>query len=99
MSIGREVIETIIPSAGELLTPILGYMFSNSDNPMDDDETAVRSAIWYYTQLLFGLEYEFYNYSNVNVLLNIPTKTYIKKLACYPYTLTSEDVENAMEHL
>ena len=93
---GREVLETLIPTSGELLTDLITYHYYVGQTGMEEDDMSVRRAIWYYVQLLFGLIQDFYDYGEVNVMLSIPAKTYIKKVACYPHLVTEEDIEGVM---
>ena len=47
-----------------------------------------------YTQRVYGLDYDDYDYKEVNLLLPIHTKQYLKKIACVPNTVTQEDYQN-----
>lgn len=48
-------------------------------------------AAWLYTQRLYGLEYDDYNYREVNQELQKSTKAFLKKVACLPHEVTAED--------
>jgi len=65
---------------------------------MDVDTDHFRQAIWYYTQRVLGMINDDYNYQlvchcslplcvhmlQVNAIMEVATKAYIKKIACYP---------------
>lgn len=70
------------------------------------DTTAFREAIWHYSHrvkvfgslrgsgsahTLQGMLDDDYNYAEVNQLLNRPIKSYIKKITCFPQTVTMAD--------
>ena len=54
----------------------------------------LRRAIWNYVQRVYGLQYDDYNYTDINKFLKINTKRYIKKTACFPETVTKQDYIN-----
>lgn len=54
----------------------------------------LRRAIWNYVQRVYGLQYDDYNYTDINRFLKINTKKYIKKIACFPETVTKQDWVN-----
>lgn len=54
----------------------------------------LRRAIWNYVQRVYGLQYDDYDYTDINKFLKINTKKYIKKIACFPETITKQDWEN-----
>lgn len=58
---------------------------------VDVNTEPFRNAIWYYTQRLYGVRNDHYDYSRVNKLLPIPIKTFVKKVACYPELVTLLD--------
>eukprot|EP00941_MAST-03F_sp_MAST-3F-sp1_P003218 g3218.t1 len=64
------------------------YMLGNE---ADIDTLPFRRAVWYYTQSLLGVRNDDYDYREVNVLINIPTKVFIKKVCCYPEAITADD--------
>jgi len=51
----------------------------------------IRYAVCCYVEKILGYYHEDYNYSNVNKLLNVSYKTFIKNVACYPHKLKPED--------
>jgi sestrin len=48
------------------------------------DTSAFRSAIWFYVHRLYGMLHDDFNYTNINRLLNINLKKYVKTVTCYP---------------
>ena len=89
---GDEILERVLPETGNMITDLLTYVKDMTNNKVGEvenlDTEPLRLAIWYYTQRLFGVLYDYYNYADVNLLLDIPTKIYIKKVACYPWAVT-----------
>ncbi|KAF0693706.1 Aste57867_15346 [Aphanomyces stellatus] len=72
-----------------------------SSNQDDDDAcdatmdtTPFRHAIWYYVHRIYGICHDDYEYRNVNIFLNRPTKHFVKKVACTPWRVTAKDVEH-----
>ncbi|CCD68266.1 Sestrin homolog [Caenorhabditis elegans] len=59
-------------------------------NQNEIDTAAFREAIWNYTQGLYGVRVDDYDYSKINRVLDKGTKTFIKLAACYPHKLTTE---------
>lgn len=53
-----------------------------------------RTAVWYYVHRLYGTINDDYNYSNVNRIMKVETKTYIKQLVCSPETITQRTFDN-----
>jgi sestrin 1/3 len=53
----------------------------------------LRRAFWNYVQRLYGLQYDDYNYTDINRFLRINTKKYIKKTACFPETVSKADFD------
>lgn len=58
------------------------------------DTLPLRRAIWHYVQRVKGIFHDDYNYGEVNVFLNRATKSYIKKISCYPETISMNDFKN-----
>ena len=61
------------------------------------DTEPFRRAIWYYIQSIKGIRRDDYNYKEVNKLLTIPFKTYIKTVACFPEQLHHLSFESLAE--
>ncbi|KAI9222323.1 PA26 p53-induced protein-domain-containing protein [Blastocladiella britannica] len=74
------------PTAGP--TPSVG---GSSVGVSGIDTAPFREAIWYYTLRLFGIATDDYDYRMVNHFLNKRTKSFVKKVATSPHTLTFRD--------
>lgn len=57
------------------------------------DTSPFRQAIWYYTLRLYGMCHDDYNYHRIPVFLSQSVRTYVKKVACDPESLTFADYE------
>ena len=66
--------------------------FSINNKPNLDTEP-FRIAVWHYTFRLYGVNNDSYEYRFVNVYLPVKLKIFIKKLVCYPQTVTIDDVK------
>jgi sestrin len=55
------------------------------------DTTPFRRAVWFYTHRLFGLQHDDFDYNKIPVFLTAALKTFIRKIACAPETITKED--------
>lgn len=51
----------------------------------------IRHAITRYIEKILGFVHEDYNYSNVNKLIEVKYKKFIKKISCFPNKLNKED--------
>lgn len=51
----------------------------------------IRYAVSCYIERIFGYYHEDYTYSNVNRLLEVDYKKFIKNVACYPSRLQNKD--------
>jgi len=60
------------------------------------DTSMFRRATWNYIQCLFGIRWDDYDYSEVNVLLHRSLKKYIKTAACYPDRCSVEEYNHIM---
>lgn len=63
---------------------------------LDSKTENFRTAIWNYVQKLFGLQRLDYNYINVNKLLELGKKTFIKNVACYPEKNNLNVIKNVL---
>ncbi len=92
---GFELLERMTPQLARSVNGVIEYtygMTSKTFGSYTNIETGpLRRAVWNYTQRVYGLLYDDYNYSEVNALLTKSTKTYIKKAACAPQTVSYED--------
>ena len=93
---GYELLERLLPLTSSLLNATIQSAFQMTDNcvgPVQQvNTTPLRQAVWKYTQKLYGLEYDDYDYREVSILLSKPTKSFLKKAACWPHLLTSLDL-------
>ena len=69
-------------------------MTDGSINSIEADTEKFRSAIRHYALVLFGVNNDAYEYRYVNIFLPIELKVFIKKLACWPHTVTIENVRH-----
>lgn len=62
---------------------------------------AFRRAIWNYTQSLYGIRWDDYEYSNVNKVLDIHLKMFLKTMSVAPERLTggSENLSSILQEL
>ncbi|CAG9328517.1 SESN1 [Blepharisma stoltei] len=94
---GFNIIEKYLPGIAEKLMNRIRYTFVMTFDTIGGEEginTAnLRRAIWMYTQRVYGLEYDDYDYSNVNEQIKRQTKTYIKEVACAPHRVTRRHIE------
>lgn len=51
----------------------------------------IRHAITRYIEKILGFFHDEYNYSQVNKLIDVKYKKFIKKISCFPYKLNTED--------
>lgn len=63
---------------------------SIGDRPIEST-TTVREAILKYVQRMYGVFHDDYKYDQLNKVLPVIHKAYLKKLACYPDRLTKVD--------
>mmetsp|Transcript_31833 Transcript_31833/g.83101 ORF Transcript_31833/g.83101 Transcript_31833/m.83101 type:complete len:538 (-) Transcript_31833:525-2138(-) len=60
----------------------------------DVDTSPFRNAVWFYVHRISGVQHDDYDYERVNQDLKKMTKIYIKKVACTPRLVTSEEWSN-----
>lgn len=76
------------------LTGKLTYDYFGTQREESVDTSPYRSAVWYYVHRIFGICHDDYDYRQVNIYLNLPTKIFIKKVACTPWKVRKEDFEH-----
>lgn len=92
------VLEKMAPEVSESiwnrirLATVMTYDYVGQDSGVETGP--LRRAIWNYVQRVYGLQYDDYDYTDINKFLKINTKKYIKKIACFPETVTRQDWEN-----
>lgn len=91
----HQVLDGLAPLLGSELqhiTTLTYNRFATVDG--DLDTSAFREAVWHYAHRIKGLLDDDYNYSEVNQLLTRQMKFYIKKVSCFPQTVTMTDFVN-----
>lgn len=56
------------------------------------DTELFRNAIWHYAFRLYGINNDSYDYKKVNFILKQRLKIFIKKICCYPQSVTIADI-------
>ena len=104
---GKYILSNYIPNRIHLLNEEINYITNlcveqanpdkKSYSPRDNLLTSpqILSAVSHYIEKLFGYYHEDYNYSNITKLFgkNSPIKKFIKKVACFPFYITTNDIE------
>lgn len=89
------ILEKIVPEISETIWNRIRATFSMTYQQLGEyyniETEPLRRAIWNYVQRVYGIQYDDYNYNNINRLLKIGTKKYIKKTACFPENVTKDD--------
>lgn len=62
----------------------------------DVDTTSFRRAIWNYIHCMFGIRHDDYDYNEVNELLEVNLKAYIKLVTCFPENVARKDYASFM---
>ncbi|KAF1316810.1 Sestrin-like protein, partial [Globisporangium splendens] len=76
------------------LTSKLTYDYYGAEKEESIDTSPYRDAVWFYVHRIFGICHDDYDYRQVNIYLNRPTKIFIKKVACTPWKVRQEDFEH-----
>ena len=66
-------------------------------NHKDVDTSLFRRAIWLYTQSLFGVKYDDYDYKQIKQLMGNPLRNYIKIICTNPKRVKNKDYEKIMK--
>ncbi|XP_051892411.1 LOW QUALITY PROTEIN: sestrin-1-like [Pristis pectinata] len=89
---GYSLINRLYPEVGQLLDEKFQVVYNLTYNTMamhcNVDTSMLRRAIWNYIHCVFGRRYDDYDYGEVNQLLELSLKIYIKTVACYPEKTT-----------
>ena len=92
------ILEKLVPEISDSVWNRIRMAFAMTYDTIGQDfgvETApLRRAIWNYVQRVYGLQYDDYNYTDINRFLKINTKKFIKKVACMPETVSKTDYLN-----
>jgi sestrin len=63
------------------------------------DTEPFRMAVWYYVHRVCGVFHDDFDYARVNQLIHQKTKSYVKKVALEPFTITSSDMNLGMQFM
>eukprot|EP01118_Nematostelium_gracile_P016186 TRINITY_DN6646_c0_g1_i1.p1 TRINITY_DN6646_c0_g1~~TRINITY_DN6646_c0_g1_i1.p1 ORF type:complete len:325 (+),score=81.75 TRINITY_DN6646_c0_g1_i1:481-1455(+) len=92
---GFELVRRFLPGAATLLDEEFDYIYLMTDNMFNQstnvDTLPFRIAIWQYIQRVKGMFHDDYNYQQVNMFLNRSTKSFLKKIVCFPETISKSD--------
>jgi len=95
---GFELARRFLPGAATLLDEEFDHIYTMTYNSFNEnknvDTLPFRRAIWQYVQRIKGMFHDDYNYREVNLLLNPSSKSYIKKITCFPETIVVSDFQN-----
>uniref|UniRef100_A0A3B3SER0 Sestrin 2 n=1 Tax=Paramormyrops kingsleyae TaxID=1676925 RepID=A0A3B3SER0_9TELE len=85
---GFSLMNRLYPDMGQLLDEKFQVVSSLTYRTMamhcDVDTSMLRKAVCNYIQCVFGIRYDDYDYGDVNQLLELQLKIYIKTVACHP---------------
>ncbi|OQR91395.1 sestrin-like protein [Achlya hypogyna] len=90
---GGQILEDLFKLTLKMTYHSYGASGDNQE-PNELDTTPFRHAIWYYVHRIYGICHDDYDYKNVNIFLNRPTKQFVKKVACTPWRVTAKDIEH-----
>ncbi|XP_029104288.1 sestrin-2 isoform X2 [Scleropages formosus] len=99
---GFSLMNRLYPDMGQLLDEkfqvVLGLTYHTMAMHRDVDTTMLRKAVWNYIHCVFGIRYDDYDYGDVNQLLELSLKVYIKTVACHPEKTTLRMYTNFWKH-
>lgn len=90
------ILQNIFPKGVECLNTEIEYIVGLTTNSLGEENRElntfpIRYSISCYIEKILGYLHEDYDYSNVNKLLVVQYKKFIKNVACYPQRLTEDD--------
>jgi len=92
---GFELFRRFLPGAATLLDAEFDHIYQMTYNRFTKRDSVntfrLRRAIWQYVQRIRGMFHDDYNYQEVNMFLNRACKMFIKKVVCFPDTITAND--------
>ena len=95
---GYSLVSRYFPCAAPLLESqfslTYNLTYSTLSKNTNIDTMPFRRAIWYYVHCIFGIRNDDYNYKEVNLFLLRSVKSFVKKVVCFPETVTKEDFDN-----
>lgn len=93
---GYYILKNVYPEGIDSLNNEIDWITSLTTNSLGEEDSQlntlpIRYAISCYIEKILGYYHEDYNYSNVNRLLPVNYKKFIKNVACYPHRLEIKD--------
>ncbi|XP_066573541.1 sestrin-2 isoform X2 [Amia ocellicauda] len=99
---GYSLINRLYPDVGQLLDEKFQLVSNLTYNTMamhcGVDTYMLRKAVWNYIHCVFGIRFDDYDYGDVNQLLEISLKVYIKTVVCYPEKTTRRMYNSFWRH-
>lgn len=99
---GYYILQNLYPSGVDCFNSEIEYITSLTTNSLGEENSQlntfpIRYSIACYIEKILGYFHEDYDYANVNRLLVVNYKKFIKNVACYPQRLTAENF-NALSY-
>lgn len=93
---GRDLLSRFLPEVTEAVHGVMGYALQMTNNAYGQkaqniDTSSFRQYVSGYIQQIYGLRDDQFNYSQINKLIQIAQKIFIKKIGCSPQTTTIQD--------
>ena len=93
---GYYILHNLFPKGVDCLNAEIEYVTTLTTNSLGEENRQlntfpIRYSISCYIEKILGYLHEDYDYANVNKLLVVHYKKFIKNVACYPKRLTPED--------
>jgi hypothetical protein len=93
---GYYILKNLFPNGIDCFNQEIEYITGLTTNSLGEENRQlntfpIRYAISCYIEKILGYVHEDYDYANVNKLLVVHYKKFIKNVACYPQRLTKED--------
>jgi hypothetical protein len=90
------ILQNLYPKGVDSINQEIEYLTTLTTNSLGEENSKlntfpIRYSISCYIEKILGYYHEDYDYSNVNRLLVVGYKKFIKNVACYPQRLTQED--------
>lgn len=91
------IVSRFFPASADAIDDMFREIYSLTYRTLgssdDVDTTKYRQAVWHYAQSLLGVRNDDFDYRQINLILDVKLKVYIKKIVCAPETITKEDWE------
>ncbi len=92
---GLSLLNRLYPGSAALLDQqtdlITSLTYRTLRHKLDVDTSPFRAVIWYFTQRLFGIRKGDYRYENVSIYLRASVRSFVRKMATDPESLTADD--------